>query len=156
MMANTAADSRDTSSSCVCDCVMRQVMLDYEGLSQTVFVITGSALGMDVSLDYRTIPFGIVVPRNSVERSVTLRNAGDIGTRYEHPVSVCLAVMFNQCQCFLQCFDTVNDWLRERQPARNKSCTAITNLLWTPLGTRRKLEKKKNKLVKQKLKVLVN
>jgi len=58
------------------------VMLDYEGLSQTLFVITGSALGMDVSLDYRTIPFGLVVPRNSVERSVTLHNAGDIGTRY--------------------------------------------------------------------------
>jgi len=56
-------------------------MLEYEGLSQTLFVITGSALGMDVSLDYRTIPFGLVVPRNSVERSVTLHNTGDIGTR---------------------------------------------------------------------------
>jgi len=56
--------------------------MDYEGLSQTVFIVTGSALGMDMSLDYRTIPFGLVVPRNSVERSVTLHNAGDIGTRY--------------------------------------------------------------------------
>ena len=27
-------------------------MLDYEGLSQTLLVITGSALDMDVSLDY--------------------------------------------------------------------------------------------------------
>jgi len=56
-------------------------MLDYEGLSQTLFVVTGSALGMDVSLDYRTIPFGSVVPRNTMERSVTLHNTGDIGTR---------------------------------------------------------------------------
>ena len=64
--------------------VLLQVMLDYEGLSSTLFVVTGSALGMDVSLDYRTIPFGLVVPRNSVERSVVLRNAGDIGTRYQH------------------------------------------------------------------------
>jgi len=56
-------------------------MLDCEGLSQTLFVITGSALGMEVSLDYRTIPFGLVVPRNSVERTVTLHNTGDIGTR---------------------------------------------------------------------------
>ena len=57
-------------------------MLDCDGLSQTLFVITGSALGMEVSLDYRTIPFGLVVPRNSVERSVTLHNTGDIGTRW--------------------------------------------------------------------------
>jgi len=62
--------------------VLRQVMLEYEGLSQTLFVVTGSALGMSVSLDYRNIPFGIVVPRNSVERCLTLHNTGDIGTRY--------------------------------------------------------------------------
>jgi len=64
--------------------LLRQVMLEYEGLNQTLFVITGSALGMSVSLDYRTIPFGVVVPRNSVERCLTLHNTGDIGTRYQH------------------------------------------------------------------------
>ena len=62
--------------------------MDYDGLSQTLFVVTGSALGMEVSLDYRTIPFGLVVPRNSVERSVTLHNTGDIGTRYQHLTSL--------------------------------------------------------------------
>jgi len=68
-------------------------MLDYEGLTQTLFVITGSALGMDVSLDYRIIPFGLVVPRSSVERSLTLHNTGDIGTRLHH-LTYLLIVLF--------------------------------------------------------------
>ena len=77
-------------------CACGQVTFDFEGLSQTLFVVTGSALGMDVSLDYRTIPFGVVVPRNSVERSLTLRNAGDIGTRYQHPYAYIL--IMSLCQ----------------------------------------------------------
>jgi len=64
-------------------------MLECDGLSQTLFVVTGSALGMEVSLDYRTIPFGVVVPRNSVERSLMLHNTGDIGTRYTYHSCFC-------------------------------------------------------------------
>jgi len=59
-------------------------MLECSGLSQPLFVVTGSCHGIEITLDTYHIPFGPVVLQSQSTRRVLLMNTGDIGARYEH------------------------------------------------------------------------
>ena len=58
-----------------------QVLLECAGLSQPLFVIQGSCLGMEISLDTDAIPFGSVVQRSQSSRKIIMANTGDMNAR---------------------------------------------------------------------------
>ncbi|XP_022080460.1 hydrocephalus-inducing protein homolog isoform X2 [Acanthaster planci] len=60
-----------------------EVMLECAGLSQPLFVVTGSCQGIDISLDQESIPFGAVVQRSSTTRKLLMCNTGDIGAGFK-------------------------------------------------------------------------
>ena len=59
-----------------------QVLLECAGLSQPLFVIQGSCLGMEISLDTDAIPFGSVVQRSQSSRKIIMSNTGDMNAKY--------------------------------------------------------------------------
>ena len=50
-------------------------------MSQTLFVVTGSCQGIEISLDVDSVPFGAVVQNGSSTRQFIMNNTGDIGAR---------------------------------------------------------------------------
>jgi hydrocephalus-inducing protein len=60
----------------------RQVHLECAGLFQTLFVVTGSCQGLEVSLDADSVPFGAVVQNSSSSRQIIMNNTGDVGARF--------------------------------------------------------------------------
>jgi hydrocephalus-inducing protein len=60
-----------------------EVHLECAGLLQTLFVITGSCQGLEISLDTESIPFGAVVQNSSSIRQFIMNNTGDIGARFK-------------------------------------------------------------------------
>jgi len=59
-----------------------QVKLESGGLSQTLFVMTGSCQGLEISLDVDSVLFGAVVQNSSSSRQFIMNNTGDIGARF--------------------------------------------------------------------------
>jgi len=64
------------------------VQLECAGLLQTLFVITGSCHGLEISLDVDSVLFGAVVQNSSSTRQFIMNNTGDIGARF---VLLCIA-----------------------------------------------------------------
>ena len=56
-------------------------MLEWAGLFQPLFAVTGSCQGIEINLDTDGIPFGAVVQKSSSVRKVVMFNTGDIGAR---------------------------------------------------------------------------
>ena len=48
---------------------------------QTLFVVTGSCQGLEISLDVDSVTFGAVVQNSSSTRQFIMNNTGDIGAR---------------------------------------------------------------------------
>ncbi|XP_052816168.1 hydrocephalus-inducing protein homolog isoform X2 [Mya arenaria] len=65
---------------------MEEVLLECAGLSQPLFVIQGSCLGMEVSLDTTSIPFGAVVQRSQTSRKIVMSNTGDMNAKFNWDV----------------------------------------------------------------------
>lgn len=55
--------------------------MECAGLSQPIFIITGSCQGIDIRLEQDSIPFGAVVQQSVATRRFAMKNAGDIGAR---------------------------------------------------------------------------
>lgn len=56
-------------------------MLESSGLSQPLFMVTGSCHGIEITLDTYHIPFGAVVLHSQSTRRILLLNTGDIGAK---------------------------------------------------------------------------
>ncbi|XP_053402100.1 hydrocephalus-inducing protein homolog isoform X11 [Mercenaria mercenaria] len=61
---------------------MEEVLLECAGLSQPLFVMQGSCLGMEISLDTVAIPFGAVVQRSQTSRKIVMANTGDMNAKF--------------------------------------------------------------------------
>ncbi|XP_025115052.1 hydrocephalus-inducing protein-like isoform X4 [Pomacea canaliculata] len=59
-----------------------EVLMESEGISLPLFVLKGSCLGMEVTLDTDAIPFGTVCYQSSVTRTLVMSNTGDMNTRF--------------------------------------------------------------------------
>lgn len=59
-----------------------EVLLECAGLSQPLFVLRGSCLGMDVTCDTDAMPFGTVYQRSQSTRKLIMSNNGDMNTRF--------------------------------------------------------------------------
>ena len=59
-----------------------QVMLECAGMSQPIFVVTGSCQGIEISLDSDSVPFGAVVLGSRSTRKLIMHNTGDIGAAF--------------------------------------------------------------------------
>lgn len=62
--------------------VFDQVMLECAGMSQPIFVVTGSCQGIEISLDGDSVPFGAVVIGSCSSRKLIMHNTGDIGAAF--------------------------------------------------------------------------
>ena len=58
-----------------------EVLLECAGMSQPLFVVKGSCLGMEVSLDSDSLSFGTVYQRSSSSRKLVMSNTGDMNTK---------------------------------------------------------------------------
>jgi hydrocephalus-inducing protein len=58
-----------------------QVLMECVGLSQPLFVLKGSCLGMEITLDTNHMPFGTVYQRSQNIRKLIMTNSGDMNTR---------------------------------------------------------------------------
>lgn len=61
---------------------MLQILLEWEGLSVPIFMVTGSCQGMEIYLDTDSLPFSQVARKCSSMRKLILHNTGDIGAPY--------------------------------------------------------------------------
>ncbi|XP_068693384.1 hydrocephalus-inducing protein homolog [Montipora foliosa] len=59
-----------------------EVMLECAGMSQPIFVVTGSCQGIEISLDGDSVPFGAVVQGSRSSRKLIMHNTGDIGAAF--------------------------------------------------------------------------
>ncbi|XP_070194710.1 hydrocephalus-inducing protein homolog isoform X4 [Littorina saxatilis] len=59
-----------------------EVLLECAGLSQPLFVLRGSCLGMQILLDTDAIPFGTVYQRSQTTRKLVMTNSGEMNTRF--------------------------------------------------------------------------
>ena len=71
--------------------------MECAGLSQPLFVLRGSCLGMEIVLDTDALPFGTVYQRSQTTRKLIMTNSGDMNTRY------CLCVQVGHCVCMHVC-----------------------------------------------------
>lgn len=62
--------------------VFPQVMLECAGMSQPIFVVTGSCQGIEIALDSDSVPFGAVVLGSRSTRKLIMHNTGDIGAAF--------------------------------------------------------------------------
>ena len=58
--------------------------MECAGMSQPLFIVTGSCQGLEICLDQDSIPFGAVVQGSSSKRRFVMLNRGDIGAGYVH------------------------------------------------------------------------
>lgn len=56
-----------------------EIMLECAGMSEPLFVVSGSCQGIEISLDQDSVPFGAVVQRSCSTRRILMQNTGDIG-----------------------------------------------------------------------------
>ena len=52
------------------------------GVSQPLFMVTGSCLGQEIQLDTDHVPFGAVWQGSQSSRRILIINSGDIGARW--------------------------------------------------------------------------
>lgn len=57
-------------------------MLECAGMSQPIFVVTGSCQGIEIMLDSDSVPFGAVVLGSRSTRKLIMHNTGDIGAAF--------------------------------------------------------------------------
>ena len=55
--------------------------MECSGMSQPLFVVSGSCQGIEISLDTNSVPFGSVVQKSSSVRKLVMTNSGDIGAK---------------------------------------------------------------------------
>lgn len=60
-----------------------EIMMECTGVSKALFVIRGCCQGTEIVLDQDYISFGAVIFRSKATRLVMMKNAGDIGARYQ-------------------------------------------------------------------------
>ncbi|NXA22511.1 HYDIN protein, partial [Ibidorhyncha struthersii] len=60
-----------------------EVMLEYNGLARSLFMVRGSCQGIQVSLDQEHLSFGAVVQQSYTSRHIIMQNTGDIGVKFE-------------------------------------------------------------------------
>lgn len=60
-----------------------EVVMEWEGLYQTLFIIQGSCLGMEITLDTFAIPFGPVMKDSQKTRKIVMSNTGDINAKFK-------------------------------------------------------------------------
>lgn len=65
-----------------CSSSTSQVMLECAGMSQPIFVVTGSCQGIEIALDSDSVPFGAVVLGSRSTRKLIMHNTGDIGAAF--------------------------------------------------------------------------
>ena len=63
-------------------CFSEPVKFECLGLSEPLFVLTGSCHSLQVELDMDNVPFGAVVQDSSSSRKICLINTGDIGAAF--------------------------------------------------------------------------
>ena len=61
--------------------------MECAGVSQTVFLVTGTCQAVDIKLDSTSVPFGAVVIGSQSSRVVIMQNLGDIGARFSWNMS---------------------------------------------------------------------
>uniref|UniRef100_H2YKD6 Uncharacterized protein n=1 Tax=Ciona savignyi TaxID=51511 RepID=H2YKD6_CIOSA len=59
-----------------------EIMMECAGMSQPLFIISGSCQGIEITLDQESIPFGAVMQRSRSERRFIMHNVGDIGAGF--------------------------------------------------------------------------
>ena len=59
-----------------------EVTLECLGMSQPLFVVTGSCHGLEISLDTTRVPFGAVTQHSKSSRRILMINSGDIGASF--------------------------------------------------------------------------
>ncbi|XP_059164892.1 hydrocephalus-inducing protein homolog isoform X11 [Physella acuta] len=59
-----------------------EVLMECSGMSQPIFVVKGSCLGMEVNLDSDYLAFGTVYQRSSSTRKLVMTNSGDMNTKF--------------------------------------------------------------------------
>lgn len=59
-----------------------EVTMEFAGQYETLFVVKGQCLGMEVSLDTTAIPFPTVVKGSSSSRKLIMSNTGDMTAKY--------------------------------------------------------------------------
>uniref|UniRef100_H2XZ27 Hydin adenylate kinase-like domain-containing protein n=1 Tax=Ciona intestinalis TaxID=7719 RepID=H2XZ27_CIOIN len=59
-----------------------EIMMECAGMSQPLFIISGSCQGIEITLDQDSIPFGAVMQRSRSERRFIMHNVGDIGAGF--------------------------------------------------------------------------
>ena len=86
-----------------CLAVCLQVLMECAGLSQPLFVLRGSCLGMEIVLDTDALPFGTVYQRSQTTRKLIMINSGDMNTRYRlfcvSECNMCFCVCCVLCVC---------------------------------------------------------
>ena len=55
--------------------------MEYQGVQEPFFIVTGSCLGIEISLETRTVSFGTTVPNSCTVHKLTMHNTGDIGCK---------------------------------------------------------------------------
>ncbi|CAL1541298.1 unnamed protein product [Lymnaea stagnalis] len=59
-----------------------EVLMECSGISQPLFVVKGSCLGMEISLDSDYLAFGTVFQRSSSIRKLVMSNTGDMSSKF--------------------------------------------------------------------------
>ena len=59
-----------------------EVLLECLGVSQPLFVVTGSCHGIEISMDTARVPFGGVIQHSKSFRRILMINSGDIGASF--------------------------------------------------------------------------
>ena len=83
------SETFDIEPKSACDCLLRnvsdeflvKVVLKTSYVSIPLFVVQGCCLGMEVTLDSNSIPFGTVFYKSRSSRKLTMTNTGDINSR---------------------------------------------------------------------------
>ncbi|XP_048371298.1 hydrocephalus-inducing protein homolog [Sphaerodactylus townsendi] len=60
-----------------------EVLLEYHGILQSLFIVQGCCQGIEVSLDQNYVPFGAVILRSQASRRIMMHNTGDIGVGFK-------------------------------------------------------------------------
>ena len=76
--------------------------MECAGLSQPLFVLRGSCLGMEIVLDTDALPFGTVYQRSQTTRKLIMTNSGDMNTRY----GLCVQLYHYVCTSLGMCVYT--------------------------------------------------
>ncbi|KAK6174452.1 hypothetical protein SNE40_017727 [Patella caerulea] len=64
-----------------------EVMLECAGLFQPLFVVRGSCLGMEITLDTEAIPFGAVIQKSQSTRKLVMTNSGDMNSKFRWDIA---------------------------------------------------------------------